>query len=412
MKIDLHCHTQKIKSGDSLTRNVTPELFAQKIADADVKIVAITNHNNFDFEQYNILSTCVQDYCQVWPGAEFDIKDISNKRWHLIIVVNPAEAKSFNVIVHSLVDGKNKDSVSFTMREVINAVKDLNVLFIPHYHKSPAISEEDWSILESLIPDSYRIFQETPDQRTMGVFANYQHRVIIGSDVQDWSKYEYSTFAELRLPVESFEQFILLAKRDNVIVETLLGGKKVYHVNASPHSSVHFNLDIYQEMNIIFGAKGTGKTEILDSIYRDLQHQSLNCVLYKGTNRDTDFDKFLSSANMSRDLSILQIESGERELKEICEWVDILPTLFTNYVNWYKTQEKNKSRMKITNSTTLPPSSSDELKESENDWKSSKAISEQYQKIRSELYLNEDERIQLVGLLTKLRTGAQDRVYI
>lgn len=52
MKIDLHCHTKKIKKGDPVTRNVTAELFAEKIQNADVEIVAITNHNTFDLEQY------------------------------------------------------------------------------------------------------------------------------------------------------------------------------------------------------------------------------------------------------------------------------------------------------------------------------------------------------------------------
>lgn len=52
MKIDLHCHTQKVKTGDAVTRNVTPEKFATKITEADVKIVAITNHNKFDYKQY------------------------------------------------------------------------------------------------------------------------------------------------------------------------------------------------------------------------------------------------------------------------------------------------------------------------------------------------------------------------
>lgn len=411
MKIDLHCHTQKIKSGDPLTRNVTTELFAQKIADADVKIVAITNHNSFDHEQFIVLSTCVHDYCQVWPGVEFDIKDVSGIRWHLIIVANPKDAISFDAIIHSLIDGKNKDSITFTMREVIDSVKALDVLYIPHYHKPPAIPDEDWITFESLIPDSYRIFQETPDQRTLGVFANYQHRVIIGSDVQDWSKYENLTFAELRLPVESFEQFILMAKRDKVIVETLLGGKRVYHISASPHASVHFPLDIYQDMNVIFGPKGTGKTEILDSICRSLQCQGLNCVLYKGTNRDSDFDKILSSVDMTRNLTVLHIGTGEKELKEICDWADSSPTLFSNYVNWYETQEKNKnkSRMKITNATVIPPSSSDEFDASKNDWIAAKIISEQFRKIRMKLYLNDDEYKLLETIIKKLQTGAQDK---
>ena len=54
MKIDLHCHTLATK-GEGRERNVTPELFAEKIDTAQVDIVAITNHNHFDLNQYEAL---------------------------------------------------------------------------------------------------------------------------------------------------------------------------------------------------------------------------------------------------------------------------------------------------------------------------------------------------------------------
>ena len=66
MKIDLHCHTKQIKSGDGSGRNVTKELFCRKIFDADVKIVAITNHNSFDKEQFCDFKDAVSENCQLW----------------------------------------------------------------------------------------------------------------------------------------------------------------------------------------------------------------------------------------------------------------------------------------------------------------------------------------------------------
>ena len=52
MRIDLHCHTKKVKTGDAYTRNVTKDKFFQKVIEAEVKIIAITNHNQFDYMQY------------------------------------------------------------------------------------------------------------------------------------------------------------------------------------------------------------------------------------------------------------------------------------------------------------------------------------------------------------------------
>ena len=62
MRIDLHCHTKKIKSGDGKARNVTPTLFKEKIELADVKIVAITNHNAFDYQMMPLLFQKVLRY--------------------------------------------------------------------------------------------------------------------------------------------------------------------------------------------------------------------------------------------------------------------------------------------------------------------------------------------------------------
>ena len=53
MKIDIHVHTKKIKSGDSITRNIDATQFLNIIKQTDVKILAITNHNHFDFSQFN-----------------------------------------------------------------------------------------------------------------------------------------------------------------------------------------------------------------------------------------------------------------------------------------------------------------------------------------------------------------------
>ena len=43
MKIDIHTHTKKVKSGDALTRNIETERFVEIINDTEVNILAITN---------------------------------------------------------------------------------------------------------------------------------------------------------------------------------------------------------------------------------------------------------------------------------------------------------------------------------------------------------------------------------
>ena len=95
MKIDLHCHTKKAKKGDPDTREVDAKTFRESVLSAGVKIVAITNHNVFDIEQYHSFVSIASDDFQVWPGIELDVQgEIHNG--HVIIVNNPKTVEVFD----------------------------------------------------------------------------------------------------------------------------------------------------------------------------------------------------------------------------------------------------------------------------------------------------------------------------
>lgn len=355
MKIDLHCHTRKIKKGDGDGREVSPELFRKKIIDADVKIVAITNHNTFDYEQYQLLGETVGDICQIWPGIEIDIKDRGNK-WHLIVVVNPEQVGMFNQKVQELFKDDDLETCTHTLDETYGAFSCCDAIYISHFHKEPAITEEDREKLMRLVGDRARVFHETSDRRSMGVFANYDYNMLVGSDVKNWAEYEKCSFADLRLPVDSFSQFCLLAKRDISVVDSLINRKQPYELIASPHSSVHFKLRIYPDINILFGPKGTGKTEILKSLYDAMLQMGLKSVMSVASERAEEFGSLLGISDMKRDLSILQREACSREFESLKSWKDIGPTQFVRYMQWYTTKDnnRNKSRMMITNAQTIP----------------------------------------------------------
>ena len=82
MKIDIHTHTKKCKSGDAPTREISPDAFSKTVLCTEVKIIAITNHNVFDLEQYEAIESNLCAEAQVWPGIELDI-DENGSRGHL-----------------------------------------------------------------------------------------------------------------------------------------------------------------------------------------------------------------------------------------------------------------------------------------------------------------------------------------
>ena len=94
MKIDIHTHTRKCKMGDAPTREITPEAFCETLMSTEVGIIAITNHNFFDLEQFNEINTKIGADAQVWPGIELDVLE-EGARGQLIVIVSPSDAEVF-----------------------------------------------------------------------------------------------------------------------------------------------------------------------------------------------------------------------------------------------------------------------------------------------------------------------------
>ena len=414
MRIDLHCHTKKVKTGDAYTRNVTKDKFFQKVIEAEVKIIAITNHNQFDYMQYKEFKDVTEGYCDIWQGVELDIIGKADqkgncKRGHLIVIANPKNVELFNTQVQELVNDEDVNTFQIGVKKVYETLGKCDCIYIPHFHKEPKLSDEDIQELRELLPDSSRLFKETSDYRSLGVFSNFDYSVIIGSDVQDWNKYETSKFADIRLPVQTFEQFCLLAKKDVQIIDTLLNQKRKKEIPVSPYKKVNFKLPFYEDINIIFGQKGTGKTEILESLKKYYIENGIAMESYKGNEKDSDFSKMLKVNDIIATPDKLQLDSMRQQFIDVYNWKEELPTSFEKYISWMETKDnnKNKGRMKITECVHIEEGVRDRKLES--DYKYLKEFTEStFEKIDIEKYLDEQERTTLMLLLGKLCENIND----
>ena len=410
MLIDLHCHTKQIKKGDGKARNVTKELFRQKIEEADIKIVGITNHNAFCFDQYKELKEAVKEICQVWPGVEIDIS--GDPKYHLIVIASPSQVADFNAKVKTLFDGQDVDTCLLDISVVCDTFKDLDVIYIAHFHnKKPAMSEKDRDKLIELVNDRSRVFVEPSDHRTLGVYANFDYGVMIGSDVKDWNQYEKCNFAELRLPVASFSDLCRLAKRDTVIVNTLLSKKPSISLRGEPHKGVYVPLRIYQDINVIFGPKGTGKSNILSSLYDEMLAKGKKCVKYVGSDKSEEFKALTDITDMEVNLEALGIDSCEDDFQLLNDWSDTNPISFSKYVNWMETKANsgNKARMKITESVGLISESDPYSSKYERDSKTIKSLNKKIAEISPEFYLEQNDAKELILLLQKLSDSIYSR---
>lgn len=342
MKIDLHCHTIKTKNSDGVNRNVDVETFSKYMKDLDIKIVAITNHNYFDLEQYNEFSEKVKETTKVWPGIELDIKQ-SPKNGHMIVICDPKNKEEFSKIFDMAKD--KADNYSIDIKDLGEKTKKLNCIYICHYYKKkPEIIDDIIHDIEKSGIDETRIFKEPSNYKTLGIFATFNNNVIIGSDVQDWNKYEECNFSNLKLDVDSFNQFLLLSKKEPTIITTLLNKKNKEKFIMKPHNSVSLSIELYEDINVIFGDKGTGKTEMLKSLEQSMINKNMNVVTYYGNEKDSEFDKLINKDDYDIADTNLFNEKVKEAFEYIYSWNDIDPTSLKDYVEWYETKDNNENK--------------------------------------------------------------------
>jgi predicted ATPase len=350
MKIDIHVHTKKIKSGDAETRNIDAVQFNEIIRSTDVRILAITNHNHFDLQQFENISSLVEDVCQIWPGIELDIFE-NNKRAHLLVIANPKNSKIFNDRCEKILADIKPDNFTITLKDTVDAFDDIDCIYIAHYFiKKPNLGDVEIELLTTLVSNPKRILKEATNSISAGIYISHGHNSIYGSDVQDWSKYINTAYnlPELRLPVDSFEQFCLLLEKDEATINTILNKKDRELIIVSPFNAAEpIELEIFNDINILFGSKGTGKTEILESLSKYFNHKGHKTNVYKSNDFHLDDIFDLKGHNFNIDVSDLGLEECAREIEFIKNVTEDEVISLIKYKQHFSIVETNKISQKL-----------------------------------------------------------------
>lgn len=350
MKIDIHTHTRKCKSGDKPTREISPEDFCSIVMSTDVGIIAITNHNVFDIEQFEHIERLIDGEMQVWPGVELDVVDSDDGRGHLLIVVSPRLAKEFHAAVSKITEGSTPDDFTATIEEVIAAFDGLGPLYVAHYKKAPMVSEAAIAALESGTKNPCQVLKEASNAISAGIFISHGHASIYGTDIHDWAKYREQSIGlpDLRLPVDSFEHFCLLLKKDPTTITTLLGRKTSEEIVLKPFpDDSPLNLAVYNDINVVFGPKGTGKSCILKAIARHYSENGIDTKVYEsGSDRlDQVFD--VKGKDLTIDLSEFDINYCTNQIDCIRTSGEVDVTSLHNYQAYFETRRTTRNAAKI-----------------------------------------------------------------
>ena len=402
MKIDLHCHTKATKSGDSENRNISAVDLKKIITSNGVKIIGITNHNEFDYEQYKQFVTEVDGAFLIWPGIELDVKGII-KDGHVIVISNPLYVEKFNIEMLNLIGNANPDKFTCELDDIVNITNNLDCLIIAHYWKPKSLDEESIEYIKSKIKDKYRFFWEPSQYRSMSILINHNIHSLIGSDVQDWNNYSNYDLPNIKLNVDSFEQFVLLSKKDSQIVDTLYKKQNKYTID------IGFNaieqVEFYDDINVIFGTKGTGKSVLLGKVKDFFIKRGKNISYYDPSeNKEKIMDKLKINED-ERLLSLYGLKNCEEELLNIKDWKENNVTQFSDYYNYIfsKFGNANKDRMKLLDITEITGINEELLINTKEKIEKVEKIIKLNDEIEITKYITKDEYNNLINLYTSIK---------
>lgn len=338
MNVDLHCHTKMTKSGDGIKRNIPSiKIFIEKLNQKKVGICAITNHNYFDVEQFKEICSYESDIL-FWPGIELDVEGEKSKG-HCILICNPLCLNKFVDFCKKILSGSTCDNFKIKIKELVDEIKDLDLICISHYgSKKPSLNKEDQEIFYELLKGKIPFFFEPSNLRRAGILMAQNVSTLIGSDVKDWDKYEKCELPQLKIRIDSFDNFKKLLKKDDQVLRGYLNKKLKQEITISPYENCSIKLPIYDDVNVFFGGKGTGKTTILKKIEEYFSSKGISGIskyyagekndIYKKLTEsrfeDNDINKFEINDNLIDDFNIvLKYENPKvTPISQYVKWID------------------------------------------------------------------------------------------
>lgn len=350
MKIDIHTHTKRCKSGDAPTREISPADFCETILSTEVRIVAITNHNVFDLAQFKEIESRLGEDVQVWSGVELDVL-YAESRGHLLVIVSPRLANEFSSAVEGLTKGCSPDDFTVAIDDVLTTFDALDPLYVAHYkQKKPSLSDEILKTLETSTRNPECVIKEVTNSISAGIYISHGYSSIYGSDIRDWGKYEQLShdLPDLRLPVDSFEHFCLLLKKDPTTINTVLDRKTSEHLILKPFDDGSvLKMRVFDDINVVFGQKGTGKSCILKAIAKHYSEDGVDAKVYESASDRLEEIFDIRGRDLTINLNSHDINYCSDEIEALRGSSEIAVTGLRKYEAYFAAKNTNRRAKKL-----------------------------------------------------------------
>lgn len=305
IKIDLHLHTIASKLDSKF--NFSLDKMNDYVNNMNINAIAITNHNLFDINNYNLIKSNLK--CLVLPGIE-----VSFTTGHLLVISDTDDVDEFSnkcIQITKITD----DNGFVSYEEFISIFNNLNkYIIIPHYDKSPKVQDVYITKLSNYIfngevanSNKFVRMMKSNDRLVPVLFSDIR----IKEGVCDSTQQTY-----LDINDTSFLS----------IKEALKDKTKVFLNKAKNRELFTISYDgilASTGLNIIFGKRSSGKTYTLDNIYNTFNQNGRVKYIrqFELIEKDKDSAQKKFDDKISKDKSLF-LEDYFKELKEIVESIN------------------------------------------------------------------------------------------
>lgn len=371
MKIDLHYHTKIIKSGEKgkvqdLKTEEDYSKLIKKMQNANVGILAITNHNYFDYEQFLKIKEKAGEELLILPGVEIDLRSSKNERHQLNIIVSDEDAKTFSEEMKKINSKmekihKKKDNYEISMDEMRCLLKSEELKNIKKIVLLPCKSKDAKGYLPKEDQEEIKKWEnshwlyETSNINSTIIMNNGKMPSIHGSDNHYEQKMD--DLPDIKLKIKNFTGLWKFFKKDKEFITENLKSKK-YKDNMTlkvfddkDNELDEIKIDIFKDVNALIGAKGTGKTNILRRLEKHFidENDGLGTIESYGINDKEGYDEKIIEPlsrviEEKRNKNLMNKEI--KELKELINNEDFhFPKENLSAIRkYYETNEANKNK--------------------------------------------------------------------
>lgn len=251
LKIDLHIHTDPAFYESSF--NFSLEKLEEYVHTNKLQVIAITNHNHFNINQFNIIKNALNNIT-VLPGIEIDIENS-----HLLLVGNINQVNEIETASNLLINEIKSEKDYITFDKFIELFPNYKeYILIPHYKKKPRMQIPIINKFKGNI-----VCGEVRSAKQFEVIKQHDKLVPV-------------FFSDIRLSddLEAFPvryTYVDISKFEFSSLKNALSDKNKVFINDSKSSS---EIEILPDgtaassgLNVIIGKRSSGKTYTLNRIY-------------------------------------------------------------------------------------------------------------------------------------------------